>query len=334
MHQNPKNVMEGLFLGDQEVQSLLTIQDCIELVTQAHQRLANGEAIQPLRAVIKPPRGILATMPAYLGGDEPVLGIKAVTVYHENVQKGIESHQATILLLNPETGRLMAMIDGARITAMRTAAASGVATKMLAKRDASKLALIGAGVQAHSHLLAIAAVRKLERVFVWNRTNQKAKSFVEKYTDDFAIESCETVEDAVQYADIICTLTASSTPILEHTWVQPGAHINAVGSSTPNAREVSSELMANASLFTDVVESALNEAGDVVIPLHEGILSGNPFQADLGQLVTKKHHGRATDDEITIYKSLGVGIQDIITANYVFKQAQQRNMGFIIKQNY
>ncbi|MHA2249548.1 MAG: ornithine cyclodeaminase family protein [Candidatus Kariarchaeaceae archaeon] len=321
-----------LVLCNDDVKSLLSMEVCIDLVAQAHGKLHKNMAYQPLRkAMIDPSvKGILAAMPAYIGGDDPVLGLKVVSVFHDNLKYGLESHQATILLLNPDTGRLKAIIDGAEITALRTAAASAVATKFLATKEATNLSILGVGVQAHTHLNAISLVRPIENIAIWNRSKNRALEFVNKYSKDYSINHFDTVKQAVEDADIICTVTASTDPILKGDWVKEGTHINAVGSCTPNARELDTELIMRSSLFTDVVESAMNESGDILIPINEGKLNHSPILIELGQLVNEGHPGRTSDTEITIYKSLGLGIQDLSTAQYVFNEAKQSGLGTII----
>ncbi|MCH8906907.1 MAG: ornithine cyclodeaminase family protein [Candidatus Heimdallarchaeota archaeon] len=325
--------MDVLIINEEEVKANLQMKDCIRLLEEAHRLLANDQAHQPLRLAMFPPmvNGILATMPAYIGGDNPIMGLKVVTVFPDNHKKGIESHQASILLQEADTGRTKAIIDGTEITAQRTAAASAIATKYLARKEASKLVLVGTGVQAHTHLRAISEVRHIKEVHIWNRTLSKAEKFAETYKDRFSITVHNELADAVRSADIICTLTHAKEPIIKAKWVQPGTHINAVGSSTANTRELETELVVKASIFTDVEESALNEAGDIIIPIQEGKLQEMPIHANLGELINGTHQGRSSDNEITLYKSLGVGIQDIVTANFLANIAQERGFGTTIQ---
>lgn len=321
--------MSLLIVTPEEVKSALTMEKYIDLMIDAHGKLQKEEAHQPLRTAMVPPhaKGIVACMPAYLGGSEEVMGLKVVTVFHNNHKLGLESHQGVILLLDPESGVIQAVIDGREITAMRTAAASGAATKYLAREDAHHLALIGAGVQAHTHLEAISKVRNIKSVTIWNRTRETAEAFAAKYVSTYEISVVDSIVEATKDADIICTVTASEVPLVDLSMVKPGTHINAVGTATPNARELSTDLITTSSLFTDVYESAMNEAGEIVIPISEGALDPKPKIVELGDLVNKVHPGRVEEKEITIYKSLGVGIQDLAAANYIYEWAKENSKG-------
>ncbi len=303
---------------------------CIELVEDAHRRLQTGKGFQPLRTGIFPEgsKGLLATMPAYLSNPE-IYGMKAVSVFHDNHNLGLESHQGAIILIDPQTGVLMAVVDGAEITAMRTAAASAVATRYLSREDSTSLSLIGSGVQAHSHLAAISQVRELDEVIVWSRANGNAKRFMQDYADQYKIRAVRDIEGALQ-SDIICTLTASATPLFDLNMVEKGSHINAVGASSSTTRELESGFVQGATWFTDVYESVANESGALVIPLKEGLIKKLPTVTELGALITGEHSGRTYNDEITVYKSLGVGIQDIVTAQHVLEEAQKQNMGVMV----
>ncbi|MCE7736941.1 MAG: ornithine cyclodeaminase family protein [Candidatus Heimdallarchaeota archaeon] len=321
--------MSLLIVSPDEVKSALTMEKCIELMIEAHGRLQKDQAHQPLRTAMIPPqaKGILACMPAYLSGNEEVMGLKVVTVFHDNHKLGLDSHQGVILLLDPASGVIQAVIDGREITAIRTAAASGAATKYLARENAQHLALIGAGVQAHTHLEAISKVRDIKSVTIWNRTRETAEAFATKYQSSYEILVVDNISEAIKNADIICTVTASDLPLIDLSMVKPGTHINAVGTATPNARELATDLIVAGSLFTDVYESAMNEAGEIVIPISEGALDPNPKIVELGDLVNNIYPGRVGEEEITIYKSLGVGIQDLAAANYVYEWAKINSKG-------
>lgn len=321
--------MSLLIVSPEEVKSALTMEKCIDLMIEAHGRLQKDEAHQPLRTAMVPPqaKGIVACMPAYLGGNQEVMGLKVVTVFHENHKLGLDSHQGVILLLDPESGVVQAVIDGREITAIRTAAASGAATKYLARENAHHLTLIGAGVQAHTHLEAISKVRDIKSVTIWNRTRGTAEAFTEKHGSNYEIVIADSISEATKNADIICTVTASEVPLVDLSMVKPGTHINAVGTATPNARELATDLITASSLFTDVYESAINEAGEIVIPIGEGALDSKPNIVELGDLVNNIHPGRVDENEITIYKSLGVGIQDLAAANYIYEWAKKNSKG-------
>ena len=328
-------IMALRIISSEDVKIALNMEKYIELVIEAHRKLQQKEAYQPLRMAMIPPqaKGILATMPAYLGGSESVMGLKVVSVFHDNHKHNLESHQGLIILVSPNTGVPEAIIDAKVITAMRTAAASAAATKYLAKKNATRLAIIGAGIQAHTHLDAISRVRNIKKVTIWNRNQTKAESFSETHKDNYDIKIAVSLEEAVRDAEIICTVTASNDPLLTLSMIKQGTHINAVGSATPNSRELSSDLISASSLFTDVYESAMKEAGDIVIPIHEGLLEPNPKIIVLGDLITEGHPGREDDTEITVYKSLGVGIQDLVIANYVNQWAKKNSKGTTVDFN-
>jgi ornithine cyclodeaminase len=276
--------------------------------------------------------GFLGLMPGQLApdkGNDAALGMKAVSVFPGNVARGIDSHQGAVLLFEPDTGRLAALMDGATITAIRTAAVSAVATDLLARTDAAELAILGAGVQARTHLEAIAAVRRLRRVRVWSRNPEHARHFAEQAArgDRLIVDAVSSAEEAVRDADIVTTVTASPEPVLSRAWLKEGVHINAVGSSTPTAREIDTATMAEVQLFVDRRESALNEAGDVLIPMREGAFKADHIQAELGDVIIEKHPGRRKPDELTLFKSLGIAVEDVAAAAYVVRRARETGTG-------
>jgi ornithine cyclodeaminase len=324
--------MDVLVLDAEAVTRLLPIQDCIGLMREALAALARGEALVPLRMVMRMPdgSGFLGLMPGHLApvkGHDAALGMKAVSVFPGNVARGIDSHQGAVLLFEPDTGRLSALMDGATITAIRTAAVSAVATDLLARPDAAELAILGAGVQARTHLEALAAVRPLHRVRVWSRNRQHASAFADDSAKQLEVLAVGSAEDAVRGADIVATVTASSEPILRRSWLKDGVHINAVGASTPTAREIDTETVAAARLFVDRRESALNEAGDVLIPMREGVFTADHIQAELGDVIIGKHPGRTSADELTLFKSLGIAVEDVAAAAFVVRRARETGSG-------
>ncbi len=324
--------MDVLVLDAEAVTRLLPMRDCIGVMRDALAALARGHAVVPLRMVMRMPdgSGFLGLMPGHLASDEghdAALGMKAVSVFPGNVARGIDSHQGAVLLFEPDTGRLSALMDGATITAIRTAAVSAVATDLLARQDAVELAILGAGVQARTHLESIAAVRPLHRVRVWSRNRDHARSVADAAGDRLTVEAVATAEDAVRGADIVATVTASSEPILRRSWLKDGAHINAVGASIPTAREIDTETVAAARLFVDRRESALNEAGDVLIPIREGAFKADHIQAELGDVIIGKQPGRRTQGELTLFKSLGIAVEDVAAAAYVVRRARETGTG-------
>ncbi|HEY0492763.1 MAG TPA: ornithine cyclodeaminase family protein [Candidatus Dormibacteraeota bacterium] len=325
--------MDVLVLDAATVTRLLPMRDCIAVMREALAALARGHALVPLRMVMRMPdgSGFLGLMPGHLAqldGAEAALGMKAVSVFPGNVARGIDSHQGAVLLFEPDTGRLAALLDGAAITAIRTAAVSGVATDLLARPDASELAILGAGVQARSHLEAIAAVRPLRRVRVWSRNPEHAGLFaVAAAGNGLSVDAVPSAEAAVRGAEIIATVTASPEPVLRRAWLGEGTHLNAVGASIPSAREIDTETMAAARLFVDRRESALKEAGDVLIPMREGAFTADHIQAELGDVIVGKHPGRRGRDELTLFKSLGIAVEDVAAAAYVVRRARETGSG-------
>ena len=330
--------MDVLVLSADDVARLLPMRECIGVMRDALSALARGEALVPLRMVMRMPdaSGFLGVMPGYIapgGSKDGALGMKAVSVFPGNTRRGIDTHQGAVLLFEADTGRLSALMDGATITAIRTAAVSGVASDALASKDAGELAILGAGVQARTHLEAIAAVRPLRRARVWSRNAEHARSLVEEQKSRYAfpIEASPTAEAAVRGADIIATVTASPEPVLQRDWVNEGAHINAVGSSIPTAREIDTATMAAARLFVDRRESALNEAGDVLIPMREGAITADHIVAELGEVITGKKTGRRSPAEITLFKSLGLAVEDVASAAFIAKRARAEGVGQTVK---
>jgi ornithine cyclodeaminase len=280
--------------------------------------------------------GFLGLMPGHIAPDEGrdgALGMKAVSVFPGNARRGIDTHQGAVLLFEADTGRLSALMDGATITAIRTAAVSGVATDLLAKKEAAELAILGAGVQARTHLEAIAAVRPIQRVRVWSRNQEHAKNFVKEVAGRFdaSIQAMPTAEEAVQGADVVVTVTASPQSVLQRSWLKVGVHINAIGSSIPTTREIDTATMAAVRLFVDRRESAVNEAGDILIPMREGAFTADHIQAELGDVIIGKDPGRRSATELTLFKSLGLAVEDVASAAFILKRAQQTGVGQTVK---
>ena len=330
--------MEVLVLNGEEVTRLLPMSECIQVMRDALTALARGEALVPLRMIMRVPgaSGFVGLMPGYIAPGERrdgALGLKAVLVFPANAERGIETHQGAVLLFEADTGRLSAMMDGAAITAIRTAAVSGVATDLLARPDSVELAILGAGVQARTHIDAIAAVRPLRRVRIWSRNPDRAAALAleQRSRFNFPIEAEAMADAAVRGADIVATVTASAEPILQRGWLKEGVHINAVGSSIPTSREIDTPTMAAARLFVDRRESALAEAGDLLIPMLEGAVKGDHVQAELGEVLTGKKPGRRSARELTLFKSLGLAVEDVASAAYVFRRARETGTGQTVK---
>ncbi|HXF06134.1 MAG TPA: ornithine cyclodeaminase family protein [Blastocatellia bacterium] len=321
--------MRVLVLNQSEIYELLPMEECIEVMAEALASLARGEALNPLRrALILPEeRGLLATMPAYWGTG-PALGVKVISIFPGNEGSAFDTHQGAVLLFDVERGHLRAVMDAAAITALRTAATSGVATRLLAREDAGDLALLGSGVQARTHLQAMQRVRRIRRVRVWSRQFPHAQAFAERYSHgEILIEPVPTAREAVVGADLICTVTAAREPVLSGEWLSPGAHINAVGSSTPSARELDTAAVVASRLFVDRRESALHEAGDFLIPKAEGAIGDDHIRGEIGDLLLGRVAGRTSPTDITLFKSLGLAIEDVAAACVLYRKAQERGVG-------
>jgi ornithine cyclodeaminase len=323
--------MNILILNHAEVEQLLPMAGCIDVVAEGLAALARGQAHQPLRMVVRPPGaiGLMGLMPAYVSGERAAYGLKAVCVFPGNSALGKDAHQGSVMLFSAETGELLALMNASAITAIRTAAASAVATRLLARPDAGDLAILGAGVQARSHLAAIACARPLRRARIASRDPARARAFAAEIGPryNFPIVPVNGVEEALRGADLIVTATTAAEPIVRREWIAPGAHINAVGSSIPTTREIDTATLAAASLFVDRRESTLNESGDYLFAAREGALGPDHIRAEIGELLIGAHPGRTSPGEITLFKSLGLAIEDLAAADYVYRQAQAQDVG-------
>lgn len=304
--------------------------ECIGVMERTLAELARGEATLPLRSILWLPErvGALGLMPAALL-KAGVLGLKAITFFHGNEGTELDTHQGAVLLFEAERGRLLAIIDATSITAIRTAAVSGVATKLLAREDAGDLALIGSGVQARTHLDAMLAVRPIHRVRVASKDLGRAQRFADRESkrQGIAIEPMRTIESAVRGADIVCTATSAKEPVVAGDWLAPGAHVNAVGSSVPFARELDTAAVVRSRLFVDRRESAWNEAGDFLIPKKEGAINDDHIAGEIGEVVIGKVAGRRSGDELTLFKSLGLAVEDVASAAHIFEKAKESGQG-------
>jgi len=326
--------MKVLIINQSEVRQLLPMAECMDVMAEALKALARGEAILPLRPVLWLPEkyGALGMMPSYLGNIK-TMGLKVVSVFPHNHGTEYDSHQGAVLVFETVHGQLLSIMDSSSITGIRTGAVSGIATRLLAREDAHTLAILGSGVQARSHLAAMLQARKIERVSVWSRNADHSEAFAERELRRYGlrIEVAPTVQAAVEGADIICTTTAAPEPILKGEWIAPGAHINAVGSSVPFTRELDTAAMAKAKLFVDRRESTINEAGDFLFAKKEGAISDEHIRGEIGDLLLGKVAGRGSPDEITVFKSLGLAIEDLAAANYVYQKAVETGVGASIE---
>jgi ornithine cyclodeaminase/alanine dehydrogenase-like protein (mu-crystallin family) len=320
-----------LVLNNEQIARLLPMLECIELMSDALAALARGEIFQPLRTIIRPPdaRGLLGLMPAYRHGEQGAFGLKAICVFPGNPSIGKDAHQGTVMLFSQETGEPLALMNASQITATRTAAVSAVATRLLARPESTELGIIGAGVQARTHLVALACVRSIKRARVACRNPEHAVRLVREMQDkvSFPIEPVDTNEAAVRGAHLIVTATSSHDPVIKREWIAEGAHINAIGTHSPQSREIDTETMAAARIFVDRRKSALNEAGDYLLAAKDGAVSPESIVAEIGELVIQNKKGRLSPTEITLFKSLGLAIEDVVCAEYLFRKAQAENAG-------
>ena len=317
-----------------EVSKLLPMKECIERVESSLLALKSKTGDMPLRFGYRMPLqnervGILASMPAYMEvNGKSYCSNKVITVYPANKKEGLESHQGAIMLFEAEHGTLLSIVDASSVTSIRTAAASAVATKLLALPESSHLAIVGCGTLAYTHLDAMVEVRPgIKTVSLWNRSPDSVSQFIEKMSKKYSqlsFKGFPTVEEAVHDADIVCTLTASTDPILTKSMIKAGCHINAVGSCTPMHCEVSSDLVMASKIFADATESCLKEPGDIVRPLSEGLITANHIQGELSDVLLKDNVGRSSTADITLFESLGLAIEDLVCSLSIYEKYHLR----------
>lgn len=317
---------EVLILNEHEVEELLTMEECIGVMEDALAALARGEVHNPLRQGIRAPGapGLLGLMPAWRSSGTPYYALKEVCVFPENPKRGLDTHVGAVILHSGETGEPLAFMNGSAITAIRTAAVSAVATKLLAREDAAVLAILGSGVQAKAHLRAIPLVRPISEVRVFS---PHGASGFNALAPAVSLIAAGSAEECVRGADVIVTATSSREPVLKRDWIRTGAHINAVGSSIATARELDSETMAACALFVDRRESTLNESGDFLFAKREGAIDDSHIRAELGEILTGTARGRTSAEEITLFKSLGLAIEDLASAAFLFDKARAAERG-------
>ncbi|MEP7028151.1 MAG: ornithine cyclodeaminase family protein [Candidatus Eisenbacteria bacterium] len=322
--------MKVLFVNEKGVYDLLPMATCVPLMREALATFARGDAVLPLRSLVRLPdgSGLLGLMPGYLGAPRS-FGIKVVSVMPGNHGTPYDSHQGVVMLFGLTHGEPLAILDATAITAIRTAAASAAATDLLARADAGDLALIGSGAQARTHLAAMRAVRTLRRVRVWSRSRANAERFAreESAGAGIAIEVVETGEEAVRGADLVCTTTGAKEPVLRGAWLMEGAHVNAVGACFAAYRELDTEAVARSRFYTDCRESCVNEAGDFLIPRAEGAIGDAHLLGELGEVFLGRVEGRQSPADITAYESLGIALEDLAAAHAILRRAQESGAG-------
>lgn len=323
-----------LILTAEDIKKVFTMKDAIQADKDALRLYSEGKSNIPLRVNIDVPKhkGQSLYMPGYVE-DLNALGIKIVSVFPENTEKGKPSVPAKMVLLDGETGEVCAIMDGTYLTQLRTGAVAGAATDVLARKDAKVAALIGTGGQAPAQLEAILAVRDIEIVKVFGMNREKAKVFAEKMDKDFStygakIIAVENVEDAIKDADIITTVTTSKNPTFDGKLVKKGAHINGVGSYTPDVQELDEYIITNCNkIYMDTRDGVLSEAGDFIIPINKGIFKKESVTGELGELLSGTIKGREKEEEITLFKSVGSAVLDIVTAYRIYEKAKEANIG-------
>jgi ornithine cyclodeaminase/alanine dehydrogenase-like protein (mu-crystallin family) len=314
-----------IVLSDHEVRRLLDMESCVAAMEDVLTSLARGELFQPLRSIAFPPcaNGGIGLMPAYRGGSAAAYSLKEIVVTPDNPTRGLDAHQGAVLLHDGKTGELVAVLNASPITAIRTAAVSAVATRALARPGAKRVAILGAGVQARAHVDAMRVVLEDPEIRIWARRLEAA----EELAAEVGAIVDPSPDSAVFGVEVVCTTTSAAEPILQKRWLAPGTHVNAVGSSIKTTRELDTETMAHASLFVDRRESTLNESGDYLIPAAEDAIGPDHIKAELGEVLAGMHPGRAHEDELTVFKSLGIAIEDLAAAELVVRRAREQDVG-------
>lgn len=323
--------MDVLVLSQQEVRRLLPMRECIDVMEAALVALDRGDALLPLRQIAElpgPGPRYLAVMPSYLR-DLDAAGVKAISIFPRNEGTELDAHQGAVLLFEGGRGRLVAIADATEVTAIRTAAVSGAATRALAREDAGDLAILGSGTQARTHLEAMVAVRPVRRVRVWSRTPERARAFARRESARVGVdvEAVPEAEEAVAGADLVCTTTSAREPVLQGRWLGPGAHVNAVGFAGPGGRELDTEAVVRSRLFADRRESALHESGDVLIPLKEGAIGEDHIVGEIGAVLAGTVEGRRSPEEITVFESMGLAIEDLAAVHHLYRKATETGGG-------
>jgi alanine dehydrogenase len=329
--------MKLRIISREEVKSAVSMAQAIETVKSAFAQLSKGRARVPIRTQLGIPLhdGVTLFMPAYLE-DTDELGMKMVSVFSGNLERGLPIINAIVTLVDPETGLPAAIIDGTYLTALRTGAGSGAATDLLARADARTVAILGTGVQGRSQLQAVCTVRSIERVLVFDTRRRAA----ERFRDEMAeagppipdqIEVASTAKEAVSRADVVCTATTSTTPVFLDSDVKPGAHINAIGSFTPQMQELPAETVSRALLVVDSREAVWAEAGDLIIAKERGLLTESSVHAEIGEIVLGTKPGRARDDQVTLFKSVGNAVQDVSVGARILEEAKKKGLGTLVE---
>jgi alanine dehydrogenase len=323
-----------LVLSEEQVRSLIDIEELIAALERAHIQYSTGKAIMPVRLVVPLPQiqGRITSMPGYLTQDK-ALGMKVVTYFQNNPKQELPAILATILLFSAETGQLMAVMDGSFITAIRTACASAMATKALANAHTPLLGILGAGVQARAHIQALSRVKKLQRIKIYSPLGMSAQRVRQELESEIGvdIEVATSAEETVSDCDLIVTVTTAREPIVESEWLKPGAHINAVGSHRPDHREIDGATVARSKIVVDSREAIMAECGDILLAIKEKSVTENPIYAEIGEVLAGTKPGRTSASEITLYKSVGIAIQDVAAAQLIYRKALELKVGTTVE---
>ncbi len=329
-------IMDITILTGEDVRAALPISEAIELMKKAFMEFSAGKAVVPLRTHLNIEKhdGIALFMPSLLI-DSEALAVKIVSVFPKNTDVGLATIHAAVVVLEPRTGQPLALLEGASLTAIRTGAATGAATDLLARKDAATVAIFGSGVQARTQLEAVCTVRPIKHVFVFSLDRPGTQAFCEEMSQvphiPDKLEIAPSPIDAIRNADIICAATTSSTPIFPGDLVNPGTHVNAIGSFTPEMQEIDSALLLKARIIVDSREAVLAESGDLIIPIQQGLLDENDIYAELGEIVAGSCPGRTSEDQITVFKSVGLAIQDAMASSRALERALHSKIGMQVK---
>jgi ornithine cyclodeaminase len=327
--------MEIRILTAQEVRSALPMAEAIDAVKEAYRQFSSGQATVPLRTRLEVPRygGMALFMPASLGSGE--MGVKIVSVYPGNVERELPTIHALVVVLDSASGRPLALLEGGSLTALRTGAASGAATDILARADSRSVAIFGSGAQARTQLEAICTVRAIERVWIYSLDVPGAEAMVREMRGRApvpkALSIVQSPSDAIKDADIVCTATVSSTPVFEGRQLRPGTHVNAIGSYTPEMQEIDAETVLRSLVVVDSREAVLAETGDLLVPIRRGLITPHWIHAELGEIIAGREPGRTSPGQVTVFKSVGLAVQDALAAGRALARAETQGLGQVIQ---
>lgn len=327
-----------LVISDLHVKELLSLEVCMDAIRECLKAVSGERAIQPMRQMFRLPnvQGVLGWMPGCIDSaeEQTALGFKLMSVVPVSEQRTV--HNGIVVLFDELSGQVVAIVEAGSLTSIRTPAASAVATDLLARADSSRLAILGAGHQAGGHLQAITRVRDIDDIRVWSPNSGSAEAFAAEVISRYGVKTtaCSTVEETVSDADIICTATSAADPILKYEWIAPGAHINAIGSSVPMTAEIDNETVARTSFFVDHKETVKVQGGEFLRALEAGVIDDNHIRAEIGEILLGRHPGRSSENEITLYKSVGIVAYDLAAAQAVYQAAKDSGLRVDVKLNH